>query len=127
MSYFTAEIGEYARIKEAHLIAARFNRENERHERNKRMALEIKGLKANAISAAANLDRLNKAYSAFNTAAAAHAEDVEGLTPQINDLGDDLKFATQVLGNSVNGGATTEKPKPAPVVADGNATFQAKL
>ena len=30
MSYFTAEIGEYARITEAHLIAARFNRENER-------------------------------------------------------------------------------------------------
>lgn len=64
------------------------------------MALELKGLKGKAIKAAANLDRLNAAYDAFNVAAPAHAADVEGLTPQIEALTEDLTFATQILGNS---------------------------
>ena len=111
MSYFVAQLGEFARIAEAHLIAARFKRENERHERNKRMALELRGLKAKALTAAANIDRLNKAYDAFNTAAPVHAADVEGLAPQVEGLSDDLKFASQVLGNSVAGSGEQEKPK----------------
>lgn len=61
------------------------------------MALEIKGLRAKALKAASNLDRLNAAYDAFNEAAPAHAADVEGLTPQITALGDDLTFATGKL------------------------------
>ncbi|HEY1980730.1 MAG TPA: hypothetical protein VGH13_11635 [Xanthobacteraceae bacterium] len=126
MSYFTAQLGEAVRIAEAHLIAARFTRENERHERNKRMAMELKGLKANALAAAANIERLNRAYAAFNAAAPAHAADVEGLTPQITELADDLKFAAQVLGNSVNGSGDSQ-PKLAvsqniqPSMGDANA------
>lgn len=81
------------------------------------MPLEIKGLRGKALKAAANLDRLNQAYDAFNEAAPAHAADVEGLTPQITALQDDLQFATQVLGNSVNGSGTpAEKPKQEPVI-----------
>lgn len=78
------------------------------------MPLEIKGLRGKALKAAANLDRLNQAYDAFNEAAPAHAADVEGLTPQIAALQDDLTFATQTLGNSVagsNNGAGQEKAK----------------
>lgn len=79
------------------------------------MALELKGLKGKAIKAAGNLDRLHAAYDAFNVAAPAHATDVEGLTPQITALGDDLAFATQVLGNSVNGSSNGAPIETAPV------------
>lgn len=65
------------------------------------MALEIKGLKAKALKAAAHLDRLNLAYDKFNEAAPLHAADVESLAPQIEALADDLTFAAQTLGNSV--------------------------
>lgn len=82
----------------AEVIAYRITRP-----RRPAMALEIKGLRAKALKAASHLDRLNAAYDAFNEAAPAHAADVEGLTPQITALGEDLAFATQVLGNSVNG------------------------
>lgn len=86
------------------------------------MPLEIRGLKGKALKAAANLDRINQAYDAFNEAAPAHAADVEGLTPQIAALQDDLTFATQVLGNSVAGssaGAKDEQQtKPPPVSID---------
>jgi hypothetical protein len=77
------------------------------------MALELKGLKGQAIKAAANIERLNRAYGAFNEAAPAHAADVEGLTPQIAALQDDLTFAAQVLGNSVAGSnaGAAEKPR----------------
>lgn len=81
------------------------------------MPLELKGLKGKAIKAAANLDRLNQAYDAFNAAAPLHAADVEALTPQITALEDDLTFASQVLGNSVNGGDTQISPIVAPPAA----------
>lgn len=82
------------------------------------MPLELKGLKGKAIKAAANLDRLNQAYDAFNAAAPLHAADVEALTPQITALEDDLTFASQVLGNSVsNGGDQTVSPIVAPPAA----------
>ena len=80
------------------------------------MALVITGLRAKALKAAGHLDRLNQAYDKFNEAAPAHAADVEGLTPQIQALGEDLQFATQTLGNSVNGSSSSEV---------GHATFPA--
>lgn len=78
-------------------IAYRFYLENERHH----MALEIKGLKGKALKARANLDALNAAYDKFNEAAPAHMADVESLTSQVAGMQDDLEFATNVLGNSV--------------------------
>ncbi|MEZ0060905.1 hypothetical protein ABIF26_006448 [Bradyrhizobium elkanii] len=65
------------------------------------MPIELKGLRAKALKAASNLDALNAAYDAFNEAAPAHTADVAGLSEQVGQLGDDLKFAAQVLGNSV--------------------------
>jgi hypothetical protein len=44
------------------------------------MPIEIKGLKAKALKARANLDLLGSAYDRFNEAAPAHAADVQGLT-----------------------------------------------
>jgi hypothetical protein len=75
--------------------------------------LEMKGLKAKAVAAAANMDRLNAAYDKFNSAAPAHAVDVENLTPQIEAMTHDLQFAAQVLGNSTNGSGHTEAPPQA--------------
>ena len=84
------------------------------------MPLELKGLKGKALKAAGHIDRLNRAYDAFNEAAPAHAADVEGLVPQIEGLADDLTFAAQVLGNSVAGsngaGESKEQPKELPAV-----------
>jgi hypothetical protein len=79
------------------VIAIRFNLENERRNR---MAIEIKGLKADALTARANLDKLRAAYAKFNEAAPAHAADVEGLTSQIGGMQSDLEFAATVMGNS---------------------------
>lgn len=81
--------------------------------------MELKGLRGKALSAAANIDRLNRAYDKFNEAAPAHAADVEGLTPQITALGDDLTFAAQTLGNSLAGG---EEEKPIVNSTDGSGT-----
>ncbi len=78
------------------------------------MALELKGIRGKAIKAAANLDRINLAYDKFNEAAPAHAADVEGLTPQIEQLGEDLTFAATMLGNSANG---SEDSQPRPLVS----------
>lgn len=72
------------------------------------MPIELKGLRAKALKAASNLDALNAAYDAFNEAAPAHAADVSGLSEQVGQLGDDLKFAAQVLGNSVSQSNATE-------------------
>ena len=98
----------------AEITAYRFKWQNERIDERRElrlMALELKGLKGQAIKAAANIDRLNRAYGAFNEAAPAHAADVEGLTPQISALQDDLAFAAQVLGNSVGASNDGEKLK----------------
>lgn len=72
------------------------------------MALELKGLRLKASKVTANIDRLNAAYDRFNELAPAHAADVEGLTPQIAQLGEDLTFAATMLGNSVNGSADSQ-------------------
>ena len=78
------------------------------------MALELKGIRKKALEAAANIERLNAAYDKFNEAAPAHAADVEGLAPQIEALSEDLTFAAQTLGNSVNGSGESEKPREPP-------------
>ena len=78
------------------------------------MALEIKGLRQNALSAAGHIERIRKAYARLNEVAPAHAADVEGLADQVNSVADDISFAATVLGNSSNGlGESVEQPKPA--------------
>lgn len=67
------------------------------------MAIEIKGLKADALTARANLDKLRAAYAKFNEAAPAHAADVEGLAASIGGMQSDLEFAATVMGNSDGG------------------------
>lgn len=87
------------------------------------MALELKGLKSKALTAAGHIGRLNQAYDKFNEAAPAHAADVEGLLPQIEALGEDLAFAAQVLGNSAAASSGGGEEKPSPEV-EKPATFQ---
>ncbi len=84
----------------AHVVAYRFQLENERHESRKNMAIEIKGLKADALTARANLDKIRAAYAKFNETAPAHAADVEGLATTIGGMQSDLEFAATVMGNS---------------------------
>jgi len=55
------------------IIGERFRLENERNQRRKLMAIEIKGIKADALAARANLDKIRAAYRKFNEAAPAHA------------------------------------------------------
>lgn len=85
------------------------------------MPLEIKGIKAQALKARANIDALRAAYDKFNEAAPAHAADVDGLTSQVNSMQDDLQFAVTTLGNSVT---ESEKlptePPPAPTTPPAN-------
>ncbi len=108
----------------AHLVAYRFRLENARNERRKLMAIEIKGLKLQAMTARGHLDRLSQAYARFNEAAPAHAADVEGMAEQVGEMASDLEFATNLLGNSaaVSGhresepGNGAEKPQKPPVV-----------
>ena len=100
----------------AHIVAARFHLENERHESRKKMAIEIKGLKADALTARANLDKIRAAYAKFNAAAPAHAADVEGLAESIGGMQSDLEFAATVMGNSDGESeklAQTSSEKPA--------------
>lgn len=105
----------------AHVVAYRFQLENERRSR---MAIEIKGLKADALTARANLDKLRAAYAKFNEAAPAHAADVEGLATQIGGMQSDLEFAATVMGNSAGESdklaqAPSEKPATTDRVALG--------
>ena len=83
-------------------------------QRGTRMALEIKGLKGRALLARKNIDALNAAYDKFNTAAPAHASDVEGLATQVGTLASDLEFAANVLGNSVEQSDTPQPGHPSP-------------
>ena len=108
----------------AHIIAARFHLENERHESRKKMAIEIKGLKADALTARANLDKIRAAYAKFNAAAPAHAADVEGLAESIGGMQSDLEFAATVMGNSAGESeklaqTSSETPVTTPRVALG--------
>lgn len=73
------------------------------------MPLEIRGLKAKALAMRANIDRLHKAYDAFNDKAPLHAADVEGIAGQIEAMGSDLSFAVNVLGNST---AQSDEKRP---------------
>ena len=84
------------------------------------MALELKGLKAKAMAARANIGKLDAAYAEFNAKAGSHVSDVEGLTEQIGEMTDDLSFITRELGNSVAGSnaGATEKPKETPPPSD---------
>jgi hypothetical protein len=84
----------------AHIVAARFQLENERHESRKKMAIEIKGLRSDALLARANIDRVRAAYARFNQAAPAHADDVDKLASDIGGMQSDLEFAATVMGNS---------------------------
>lgn len=99
------------------IAAERFRIQNERHERQKLMAIEIKGLKGKALKAGSMFDRLNRAYDKLIETGDAHADDVEGLAPQITAMQDDISFAVQTLGNSVSGsGNGAEKPQKPPVM-----------
>ena len=91
------------------------------------MAIEIKGLRDQALEARSNLDRIKAAYTKFNEAAPAHALDVEGLAEQVGTMQSDLEFAATVLGNSpppgqsvpVSAPVPTPLP-PAPVLVENN-------
>jgi len=100
----------------AHVVAYRFQLENERIAERREfqiMALELKGLKAKAMTARANIGKLDAAYDAFNAQATTHVSDVESLAEQLGGMAEDLTFATTTLGNSVAGSnaGATEKPK----------------
>jgi hypothetical protein len=104
------------------IIAYRFWRYYKRKYEERRladMALELKGLKAKAMVARANIGDLDKAYDDLNAATASHASDVRGLKEQVGYMADDLSFATAALGNSVAASnASTEAvqpPQPPPV------------
>jgi chromosome segregation ATPase len=90
----------------------RVGMERIRKQRQELMALELKGLKGSARTAAGHIDRLKRAYGTFNQSAGQHADDVEGLAKQIDEMQDDLSFATRELGNSVaasNGSGEVEE------------------
>ena len=76
------------------------------------VAIEIKGIRAEALAARGHLDRIMAAYRKLNAAAPAHASDVEGLHEQIGGLQSDLEFAATVLGNSDGSGASSMAPEP---------------
>ena len=108
--YFAAAIGWLA----CQIIARRFQIENERNERHRLMAIEIKGLKLQAMTARGHLDRLSQAYAKFNEAAPAHAADVEGMAEQVTEMQSDLEFATQHLGNSPAVSGNGSEPQKLP-------------
>ena len=81
------------------------------------VAIEIKGIRAEALAARGHMDRIMAAYRKFNDAAPSHASDVEGLSEQIGSLQSDLEFAANVLGNSGGSGVGHEPPATAPIVA----------
>ena len=87
------------------------------------MAIEIKGLRDQALEARSNLDRIKAAYTKFNEAAPAHALDVEGLAEQVGTMQSDLEFAATVLGNSPPPGQSVPMATPlppAPVLVEAN-------
>ena len=76
MSYFTAEIGEYARITEAHLIAARFNRENERMAQMDRLTEKLKAAAGVVKRATDNIEARADALIAREAAIAGRTDEV---------------------------------------------------
>ena len=79
------------------------------------MAIEIKGLKAQAILARKNLDALNVAYAKFNEAAPVHASEVGKMASDLGEMQSDLEFATNLLGNSASDSEKLDDiPKPGP-------------
>jgi hypothetical protein len=98
------------RSRTAHVVAYRFQLENERHESRKKMAIEIKGLRSDALLARANIDKVRAAYARFNQAAPAHADDVDKLASDITSMQSDLEFAATVMGNSDGASGVSQKP-----------------
>jgi hypothetical protein len=74
-----------------------------RIERESGMAIDVSGLKAKALKARANWDRLHAAYDKFNELAPEHATEVEGMTSGLGEMQSDLEFATNLMGNSSGG------------------------
>ena len=74
------------------------------------VAIEIKGIRAEALAARGHLDRIMAAYRKLNDAAPSHASDVEGLSDQIGSLQSDLEFAANVLGNSAGASGVSQEP-----------------
>jgi hypothetical protein len=88
------------------------------------MPIEIKGLKGKALKASSVFDRMNSAYDKLIETGSNHAADVEGLSPQIEAMQDDITFAVQTLGNSIG---ASEPPPPPPVPESPRATVPPPL
>lgn len=78
------------------------------------MAVDVSGLKAKALKARANWDRINAAYDKFNELAPDHATEVEGLSSGLAEMQTDLEFATNLMGNSPPPGQSAPVSAPVP-------------
>ena len=101
-------IGLTLRVQ-AYRIVRRIERET--------MAIDMSGLKAKAMAARANWERLNAAYEGFNTTAPLHAADVEALSAGLAEMQSDLDFATATMGNSPPVVPPKEPPAAPPTTA----------
>ena len=91
-------------------------------ESGKPMAIDVSGLKAKALKARANWDRINAAYDKFNELAPDHATEVEGLSSGLAEMQTDLEFATNLMGNSL--ALPPKEPPPEVIDLTGNAAMQ---
>jgi hypothetical protein len=81
-------------------------------EKERQMAMELKGLKAKSLRSRQVIERLGKAYDKFNADGEAHAGDVESIAGDLGSMSQDLGFMTRELGNSVaasNGSGEVEE------------------
>lgn len=71
-----------------------------------KLALEMKGLKANMLKVAKRIESLNAKAVRFDEIGGKLEGDMDAIIAQAENHAEDLSFATQVLGNSTSG----EKP-----------------
>lgn len=103
-----------------HVTAFRFRLEKERNERQKLMALQIKGLRENMLALRGIVSEINgQAQTAIEkgTQLKGHIGD---LSTELADHVSDIEFAAGIMGNSApgssNGSGAGEKPQKPPVV-----------
>lgn len=75
-------------------------------QQERRMPLEIKGLKANMLKVAQRIERINQKAIAFDELGGSLESGLDDITAQVKAHGSDLEFSANVLGNSTS--ETTE-------------------
>jgi hypothetical protein len=110
------------RKRTCHIIAARFKLENERHERQKLMALQIKGLRENMMALRTLVTDLNGSAAGAIEKGTQLKGHIGDLAKELGDHVSDIEFAAGIMGNSGGGSNGSGRPVERSISTAGDLT-----